>query len=137
MLKNGDKLAFSFNLRDNPQRVAATENILGIVHAYLDGKDFDGVSKYTRLDAERAFGFFQACDYLEDTHTEEYLLLMASYWDPDFIHACYILYNCLEIRKQAKYNIASRFLMQRITRKIWTNMMIPQIHIWKISNCIV
>ena len=32
MAKNGDKLAFSFNLRDNPQRVAATENILGIVH---------------------------------------------------------------------------------------------------------
>ena len=110
MAKNGDKLAFSFNLRNNPQRVAVTENILGIVHAYLDGKDFDGVSKYTRLDAERAFGFFQACDFLEDSHTEEYLLLMASYWDPDFIHACYILYNCLEIRKQAKYNTASQFL---------------------------
>lgn len=107
----GKSITFSFDLtEEHPLTVTTTEDILGIVQAYFTGKEFDGVSKYTRLDAEHAFGFFQSCDYLGKMHSEEYLLLMASKWDPDFIHACFLIYECLKISNEAKYDIACQFL---------------------------
>lgn len=83
----GKSITFSFPVQESPL-IVTTEDILGIVQAYFAGKEFDGVSKYTRLDAEHAFGFFQACDFIEDANSNEYLLIYVNDYvkDPNHEH---------------------------------------------------
>lgn len=79
-------------------------DVLKCAEDYLNGGSLPSDAGYTRSDLERCLGFLTACDcLLPDSSEAEDVLRKTTGYDPDFIHAVYLIHCVLGFRSAAEH----------------------------------